>query len=60
VKIEAIMRKDNCMAAIEGRSIGITGEKWKEIDHNAIANLHLTLDNSVLPSVEEKETAKEI
>ena len=38
LKIKAIMRKDNCVTAIEG-NIGITDEKWKEIDDNAVANL---------------------
>jgi len=48
------------MTAIKGRPIGITYEKWKEMDDNAVANLHLALADSVLSSVVEKKTAKEI
>jgi len=48
------------VAAIEGKPIGITDEKWKEMDDNAIANLYLTLTDSVLSSVAEKKTTKEI
>jgi len=60
LKIKGIIRKDNCMTAIKGRPIGITYEKWKEMDDNAVANLHLALADSVLSSVVEKKTAKEI
>ena len=60
LKIKAIMRKDNCVTAIEGRPIGITDEKWKEIDDNVVANLHLPLADSVLSSIAEKKTTKEI
>jgi len=60
LKIKAIMRKDNCVTAIEGRPIGITDEKWKEMDDNVVANLHLALADSVLSSIAEKKTAKEI
>ena len=59
-KIRAILRKDNCLDAIEGRPTDITDEKWKEMDANAIANLHLAMADSVLSSVVEKKTAKEI
>ncbi|GJV82540.1 gag-pol polyprotein [Tanacetum coccineum] len=34
--------------------------KWDEMDGNAIANLHLTLADGVLSSIEEKKSAKEI
>lgn len=34
--------------------------KWKEMDGNAITNLHLALVDGVLSSVAEKKTAKEI
>jgi len=31
LKIRAILRKDNCLNAIDGRPVDITDEKWKEI-----------------------------
>ena len=39
---------------------GITDDKWKEMDDSVVANLHLALADSVLSSVVEKKTAKEI
>lgn len=60
LKIKAILRKDNCLPAIVGRPTGLTDEKWQEMDDNAISNLHLTLADSVLSSIAEKKTAKEI
>ncbi|KAF2294513.1 hypothetical protein GH714_012115 [Hevea brasiliensis] len=60
LKIRAILRKDNCLAAIEDRPTGITDDRWKEMDDNAIANLHLAMADTVLSSVAEKKTAKEI
>lgn len=60
MKIKAILRKDNCLEAIGDKPTTITDEKWKEIDGNAIANLHLALADGVLSSVAEKKTAKEI
>ena len=60
MKIKAILRKDNCLPAIEGKPTGLDDDKWKEMDDNAIANLHLALADSVLSSVVEKKTAKEI
>ncbi|KAJ0007273.1 hypothetical protein Pint_29080 [Pistacia integerrima] len=60
-KIKAILRKDNCLAAIGGvKPSGVTDDKWKEMDDNAMSNLHLALADSVLSSVAEKESAKEI
>jgi len=47
------------VTAIKGRPIGIIYEKWKEMDDNSVANLHLALVDSVLSSVAEKKTAKE-
>jgi len=41
--MKAILRKDNCLAAIEEKSVGITKQKWKEIDNNAIANFALSI-----------------
>ena len=56
---EGILRKDNCLEAIEEKPAGITDKKWKEIDNNAIANLHLALEDAVLSSIAEN-TTKEI
>lgn len=60
LKVKAILRKDNCLAAIEDRTEGISDEKWNEMDNNVVANLHLASADSVLSSVAEKKTAKEI
>ena len=61
MKMKAILRKDNCLAAIGDRPEEITDDdKWNDIDGNAIANLHLALADGVLSSVSEKRTAKEI
>ena len=61
MKVKAILRKDNCLAAIGDRPAEITDDgKWQEMDSNAIANLHLALADGVLSSVAEKKTAKEI
>jgi hypothetical protein len=61
MRIKAILRKDNCLAAIGDRLAEITDNaKWNEMDGNAIANIHLALADIVLSSVVEKKTAKEI
>lgn len=60
LKIKAILRKDNCLYAIEGRPANKTDEKWKEIDEIAVANLYLTMTDSVLSKVTENKTAKEV
>ena len=60
LKIRAVLRKDNCLEAIEGRPTDMSDEKWKEKDDNAVANLHLAMVDSVLSSVAEKKTAREI
>ncbi|KAL5841892.1 hypothetical protein ACOSQ3_012495 [Xanthoceras sorbifolium] len=61
LKIKAILRKDNCLVAINERPVEfIDDNKWNEMDGNAIANLHLALADGVLSSIEEKKTAKEI
>ncbi|KAK7263633.1 hypothetical protein RJT34_31226 [Clitoria ternatea] len=46
--------------ASKGRPAGITDEKWKEMDDNAVSTLHLAMTDSVLSSIVEKDTAKEI
>jgi hypothetical protein len=61
MRIKAILRKDNCLAAIGDRLAEITDNaKWNEMDGNAIANIHLALADEVLSSVAEKKTTKEI
>jgi hypothetical protein len=60
LKIRAVLRKDNCLDAIDGRLADITDQKWKEMDDNAVANLHLAMADSVLSSIAEKKSAKEI
>ena len=42
------MRKDNCLTTIKSKPTVVTDDKWKEMDVNAIANLHLALADSVL------------
>ena len=51
LKMKAILKKDNCLAAIEEKLVGITDQKWKEIDNNAIANLHLALKIRFYPAL---------
>jgi len=51
--MKAILRKDNCLAAIEEKPMDITYQKRKEMNDNAIANLHLALTNAVLSSIVE-------
>ncbi|GJX23727.1 retrovirus-related pol polyprotein from transposon TNT 1-94 [Tanacetum coccineum] len=61
LKMKAILRKDKCLAAIGERPAEVTDDsKWDEMDVNAIANLHLTLADGVLSSIDEKKTAKDI
>jgi hypothetical protein len=61
MRIKAILRKDNCLAAIGDRPAEITDNaKWNEMGGNAIPNIHLALADEVLSSVAEKKTAKEI
>ncbi|KAA0067282.1 hypothetical protein E6C27_scaffold418G001030 [Cucumis melo var. makuwa] len=61
LKMKAVLRKDNCLEAIDKRPAEITDDnKWNEMDGNAMANIHLALADNVLSSIEEKKTAKEI
>ncbi len=60
LKMKASLRKDNCLIIIEERFTDITDDKWKAMDDNVIANLHLALTDSVLSSVVERKTTKEI
>ena len=59
MRIKAVLRKDNCLAAIEDRPNEVFDvDKWKEMDGNTIANLHLALADEVLSSVVKKKIAK--
>jgi len=61
MRINAILRKDNCLATIGDGPAEITDNaKWNEMDGNAITNIHKALDDEVLSSVVEKKRAKEI
>ena len=59
LKMKAVLRKDHCVAAIKIKPERLTDDKWKEIDNNAIANLHLALSDSVFSSVAEKTITRE-
>ena len=59
MKIKAILRKNNYLATIEERRMEITDDaRCNEMDGNVIADLHLTLVDDVLSSVEKKKIAK--
>jgi tyrosine-protein phosphatase YwqE len=61
MRINAILRKDNCLATIGDGPAEITDNaKWNEMDGNAITNIHIALADEVLSSVAEKKRAKEI
>ena len=61
MRINAILRKDNCLAIIGDGPAKITDNaKWNEMDGNAITNIHIALADEVLSSVAEKKIAKEI
>ena len=61
MKMQAIFRKNNCLAAMRERPTEIIDDdKWNEMDGNAITDLHLTLADGVLSNVAEKKTPKEI
>ncbi|KAE8698455.1 Detected protein of unknown function [Hibiscus syriacus] len=60
-KMKVILRKDGCLAAISEKAVDFTDDnKWIEMDMNAMTNFHIALADEVLPSIEEKKTAKEI
>jgi hypothetical protein len=61
MRINAILRKDNCLAIIGDGPAEITDNaKWNEMDGNAITNIHIALADEVLSSVAEKKIVKEI
>ncbi|GAA0166566.1 hypothetical protein LIER_21692 [Lithospermum erythrorhizon] len=57
LKIKAVLRKDNCFAAIGEKAVDITNEQWNKIDENAIVNIHLALTDEILTNIEEKRIA---
>jgi len=61
MRMKAVLRKENCLATIRDRPVGITDNaKWNEMDENAITNIHLALADEVLSSVAKKKTTKKI
>ncbi|GJQ95380.1 retrovirus-related pol polyprotein from transposon TNT 1-94 [Tanacetum coccineum] len=53
LKMKAILRKNECLAAIGKRPAEVTDDsKWDELDGNAIANLHMALADRNLSSIE--------
>ena len=59
LKMKAILRKDNCLAAISGRLEEFTNDnKWNEMDENIVADLHLALADEISSSVQEKKLQK--
>ena len=60
MKMKAVLRKNNYLAAIRERPMEITKDKWNEVDGNTISDLHLAFADGVLLSVTEKNIAKEI
>ncbi|KAL0561700.1 hypothetical protein IC582_002140 [Cucumis melo] len=58
---KAVLRKDNCLEAIDKGPAEITDDnKWNEMDGNAMENIHLALADNVLSSIKEKKISKEI
>ena len=60
MKIKAVLKKNNYLAAIGEKPTEIIDDKWNKIDDNTISDLHLALTDEVLSSVAEKKTTKEI
>lgn len=59
MKIKAILRKNNCLAAIREKPTKIIDDaKWNKMDDNAIVDLHLAVTNELLSSVEGKKNSK--
>ena len=57
MKMNVILRNNNCLAVIEERPMEITDDdKWNEMDGNAIVDLHLAFTDGVLSSVVEKNS----
>ncbi|KAK9184030.1 hypothetical protein WN943_024375 [Citrus x changshan-huyou] len=50
MKMNVILRNNNCLAVIEERPMEITDDdKWNEMDGNAIVDLHLAFTDGSLP-----------
>ena len=60
MKIKVVLRKNNCLAAIEERPIEIIDDKWNEINGNATSDIHLAFADGVSSSVAKKKIANEI
>lgn len=60
IEDKAILGKDNCLVAIKEKTVKITHQKWKEMNDNAISNLHLAMADAILSSIIKKTTTKEI
>jgi len=56
LEMKAILKKDNCVYAIEEKLVDITDQRWKEINDNDITNLHLAMPNAILSSIVEMTT----
>lgn len=58
--MKTILRKENCLAMIEEKLADITNQKFKEMNDNPIANLHLSMAYTVLSNIAKKTTTKDI
>ncbi|XP_073133491.1 uncharacterized protein [Henckelia pumila] len=59
--MQAILTKERCLAAIRDRPADVMDDqKRNEMNHNAVANLHLAITNEVLSSISEIKDAKVI
>ena len=58
MKIKAILRKDNCLAAIDRPVEIMDDNKYEEIEDNTIVNLYLALVDGIFSSVFLKENNK--
>ena len=48
LKIRAILRKDNCLDAIDGRPADITDEKWKKLQDLSLNTRRVQLPLSLI------------
>ena len=60
MKMKAILRKENCLETISERLENVEDKKWEQMDGNVVANLHLVVANSILSSISELQSTKEI
>ena len=59
LKMNAILRTNNCPVVISERPSKIKDDKWNKIDRNATVNLHLALDHEIVSTIEEQKTTNE-